>query len=115
MISSPCLFHTIRLERDSFFICLILSGYKPFDHSMAPANLALAGSTEMFANTIVSPCLLASPQCSSGLGGVFSAELHNGHIKDHSPGSYFSLLVSQHFICFDHKGPFAFGLCIIYL
>jgi hypothetical protein len=80
-------------SKQYFFNGLILPGYALIDHSMAAVNLSLAGRPEMFTNTIVAPCFLASPQCSSGLGGFVSAELQNGHIKDHSPGSYFLFLV----------------------
>ncbi|KAK3124536.1 hypothetical protein QOZ80_7BG0588030 [Eleusine coracana subsp. coracana] len=48
--------------------------YAPTGHNMSVANLALDGRPEIFTNTVFAPCVLASPQCSSG------------HIKDHFPG-----------------------------
>ncbi|GJN10183.1 hypothetical protein PR202_ga28256 [Eleusine coracana subsp. coracana] len=48
--------------------------YAPTGHNMSAANLALDGRPEIFTNTVFAPCVLASPQCSSG------------HIKDHFPG-----------------------------
>ncbi|XP_062196982.1 probable histone acetyltransferase HAC-like 3 isoform X2 [Phragmites australis] len=60
--------------------------YEPNDHNMTAASFALAGRPETFTNTVVAPCASALPKCSSDLGGIVSAGLHNGHIKDHFPG-----------------------------
>ncbi|TVU26469.1 hypothetical protein EJB05_29017 [Eragrostis curvula] len=62
--------------------------YAPMDHNMFAANLALTGRAEIFANTLVAPYFLGSPQCSSGFGGIVNAELHSGHVKDHCPGDF---------------------------
>jgi E1A/CREB-binding protein len=35
----------------------------------------------------------AHPKCSTGLGGIGSAGLPNGHVKDHFPGKLFGSLV----------------------
>ncbi|WVZ61083.1 hypothetical protein U9M48_011009 [Paspalum notatum var. saurae] len=60
--------------------------YVPQNHNAAAANFSLSERLESFMSTIVAPCVPAFPKCSSGLGGVDSAGLQNGHVKDHFPG-----------------------------
>lgn len=53
---------------------------------MTAANFALVERPESFMSTIVAPSVSVPPSCISGLGGIDSAGLQNGYLKDHFPG-----------------------------
>jgi hypothetical protein len=61
---------------------------------MAAANLALVERPESFMSTVVAPSVSGLPNCISGLGGIDSAGLQNGYLKDHFPGKFISLCLA---------------------
>lgn len=96
MISSTFISLNVPLNL-SLFVGYILAGYLPQNHNMKSTNFALE-RPESFVGTIVAPSVSVLPNCISGLGGIDSAGLQNGYLKDHFPGKSFHIPCLTYFI-----------------